>query len=66
MPKTRRKFWSAKLRKNVDRDLQVPIQLERAGWRSCIIWECETGNTPLVKERLLGAAKASIGNADTK
>jgi DNA mismatch endonuclease (patch repair protein) len=66
IPKTRRDFWSAKLRKNVDRDLQVPIALERAGWRSCIIWECETGNTQLVKERLLGATKATIGDADLK
>jgi DNA mismatch endonuclease (patch repair protein) len=64
IPKTRPEFWSAKLRKNAERDLQVPIELESLGWRSCIIWECETRDIHLVEKRLLAATRASTSNSN--
>lgn len=41
-PHTNRPFWDAKFRANVERDSRKTEQLERAGWRVFVIWECET------------------------
>jgi DNA mismatch endonuclease (patch repair protein) len=40
MPGTRQEFWSAKIGANRRRDGVVRHQLEEAGWRSMIVWEC--------------------------
>jgi DNA mismatch endonuclease, patch repair protein len=42
MPKTRPEFWQRKFRGNVERDLRVCEQLKRLGWRTLVVWECET------------------------
>jgi len=34
-------YWSAKLDRNVDRDLRVTAALEAAGWRVVRVWEHE-------------------------
>lgn len=49
-PRSRRRFWSAKLRENVERDRKQTLQLEASGWRVCRLWECD------VVERLNDAA----------
>lgn len=41
-PKTRPAFWEAKFLRNVQRDGQARQQLEEAGWRAIVVWECET------------------------
>ena len=41
-PKSRKDFWLAKFEQNVSRDKRVQEQLEAAGWRVIVIWECET------------------------
>ena len=40
MPSTRREFWEGKLGENRARDRRVRGQLDAAGWRSMVIWEC--------------------------
>ena len=40
-PKTRIEWWTAKLTRNRERDVEVRSFLEAAGWRVLIIWECE-------------------------
>lgn len=41
-PKSNVDFWSAKFRKNVERDIRVKEELECMGWGVLVIWECET------------------------
>lgn len=42
LPKTRTKWWAAKLARNRARDAEVRAALEAAGWRIIVMWECET------------------------
>lgn len=42
IPKSRVEWWTAKIRRNVARDLEVQEALEKEGWRVLLIWECET------------------------
>ena len=43
-PKTRVDFWTEKFAGNVARDQRQRAELEAAGWRVLVIWECETTN----------------------
>lgn len=40
-PKTNSDFWSAKFAANRRRDVQAKLNLEQAGWKVMIFWECE-------------------------
>ena len=40
-PKTNSAFWLDKFEKNVARDRRNIEQLEKAGWRVIVVWECE-------------------------
>jgi DNA mismatch endonuclease (patch repair protein) len=42
LPKSRRDFWEAKLRGNVERDRRKHAELAAAGWTVLVIWECQT------------------------
>lgn len=53
VPSTRPEFWSAKFRKNIERDRRVDQQLVELGWRVAIIWECETRDAELLRQKLL-------------
>lgn len=44
-PKTRTEFWTAKFARNVDRDEQAMTRLAELGWRTHVVWECETKRT---------------------
>lgn len=41
LPKTRREWWEAKLRRNVVRDRQNLADLSALGWTALVLWECE-------------------------
>lgn len=41
MPKTRTEFWSAKIARNRERDLESINMLESEEWKVITIWECE-------------------------
>lgn len=43
-PKSNRAFWTAKLRRNVERDRETISRLRNMGWRVNVIWECEVAN----------------------
>lgn len=51
-PKTRRSFWIKKFHANVKRDTIVVRLLRAAGWRSVVIWECETRDESRLLRRL--------------
>ncbi|MGC2659766.1 MAG: DNA mismatch endonuclease Vsr [Bryobacteraceae bacterium] len=52
VPKTRAEFWSVKRRGNVGRDQRQRAELESAGWKVMIVWECEARNTEALKAAL--------------
>lgn len=40
-PKTHTEYWSVKFERNVERDKRTRRQLEEAGWRVHVVWECQ-------------------------
>lgn len=61
-PRTRQKFWDAKLDRNVERDRSAIVLLRREGWRSLIVWECELKNSAAVARRL----RRFLGNLSSR
>ena len=47
MPKTNRKFWAAKLQRNVERDRGTNRALEMMGWTLFRVWEHEDAHEAL-------------------
>jgi len=43
-PKTRKAFWKAKFKRNVERDKRVIGELTDDGWSVVVVWECETND----------------------
>lgn len=57
IPKTRRAYWAAKLKRNTSRDRATIRKLRRLGWRVLLIWECDTRKPDKVERRLSGFLK---------
>lgn len=51
-PKSRTDFWQAKLDRNKQRDSYVIERLEQMGWKSCVVWQCETKDPTFLLSRL--------------
>ena len=51
-PKTRARYWRPKLSANVQRDRKYSSRLKRLGWKSVVIWECQTQKTDRLLHRL--------------
>src|SRR4051794_2371812 len=41
-PKTNRGYWGPKLLRTQLRDIRTYAALKKMGWRSFVVWECET------------------------
>jgi len=57
MPAANRAFWQAKLEGNAARDQRHRAALRKLGWRTAVVWECETRKPERLArrlERLLG------------
>lgn len=55
-PEAKRDHWTAKLRRNVERDREVTRALESDGWTVIRVWESEVRANPLaVAERVAAA-----------
>jgi len=52
MPATRTEFWQTKLRRNVERDRRAIEALSALGWKTAVIWECETRSKEAICGRL--------------
>lgn len=52
-PKSRQEYWIPKLEKNKNRDKVALELLTALGWRTAIIWECETSDRQSLSARLL-------------
>jgi DNA mismatch endonuclease (patch repair protein) len=53
MPKSNEAFWQAKFDANLARDLRNQRDLSELGWSSHVIWECETRDSGLLRDRLI-------------
>lgn len=51
-PKTKRRFWKKKFNTNVKRDQRVHAELEKLGWRVCVVWQCELAAPTELAKRL--------------
>jgi DNA mismatch endonuclease (patch repair protein) len=51
-PKTNVAYWSAKIARNRARDAAALEALAARGWRSLVVWECETKNVAALRRRL--------------
>jgi DNA mismatch endonuclease, patch repair protein len=45
-------FWAAKFASNVERDIRVRAELKALGWRSIVIWECQTKDSLRLRKLL--------------
>jgi DNA mismatch endonuclease (patch repair protein) len=54
-PSHRADFWQAKFDANVKRDEIQRRKLEDLGWRVLTVWECETRQPSVLRERLAKA-----------
>ena len=53
LPATRVEYWSAKIANNRARDARNIRDLEAAGWRVHVVWECETADLQPLACRLV-------------
>ena len=51
-PKSNQDYWIPKLDRNQRRDRQVRSQLRRLGWKSLVVWECQTKNPKKLANRI--------------
>jgi DNA mismatch endonuclease (patch repair protein) len=59
-PRTRDRYWAAKLRMNVERDLRQTTAFEAQGWRVCRFWEHEVIEH---LEDVVSAVRAALSDA---
>jgi DNA mismatch endonuclease, patch repair protein len=52
IPKSNKSYWRPKLLRNAERDAEHLKTLRAAGWRTLVIWDCETKNFERLKARL--------------
>ena len=51
IPRRNRAFWTQKFAGNRARDARVRRSLERLGYRTVVVWECELGQGALLVRR---------------
>jgi DNA mismatch endonuclease (patch repair protein) len=52
VPSSNASYWQPKLARNAKRDAENLANLEASGWRTLVIWECETKDTAALQRRL--------------
>ena len=52
-PKSNAGYWGPKLERNVIRDSLNLTSLRSAGWRSFVVWECETDDEDRIRKRIV-------------
>jgi DNA mismatch endonuclease (patch repair protein) len=51
-PKSNVVFWNRKFSQNQARDEQLVKELRSLGWRTIVVWECQTHRPAALKDRL--------------
>lgn len=52
LPSTNADFWSSKIARNKERDAEAMRMLSALGWRTLVIWQCETRDRQKLLETL--------------
>ena len=52
IPATRREYWLPKLARNKERDKRSAAALEKLGWQSMAVWECELADVGQLAARM--------------
>jgi DNA mismatch endonuclease (patch repair protein) len=52
LPRSRTSYWIPKLLRNKQRDKSCRTKLARLGWRSLVIWDCQTNDCEELRKRL--------------
>ena len=63
-PKTRVEYWTKKFEGNVQRDRRNERALTDLGWRTMVIWECETKDTKAVAARIESFLREKDSDSD--
>ena len=53
IPKTRVEYWEPKLARNKQRDAANLVKLRALGWRVLVLWECQLGDEPKLRKRIV-------------
>ena len=53
IPKSNRVYWKPKLSRNIKRDIQHKTDLKKLGWKTIVIWECETKPIEKLRKKLI-------------
>ena len=61
LPKTNVEFWSQKITRNKQRDVEVQHLLARMGWHVMTVWECQL-DTKEKRERTLKAIEYTLNH----
>jgi DNA mismatch endonuclease (patch repair protein) len=59
VPVQNREYWTRKVARNVERDRNAQAALQRLGWQSLVVWECEIKD----QNRLRRALRRFLGRA---
>ncbi len=51
-PKSRKKFWQDKFQENVERDKRNRKKLSSLGWRTLVLWECQTAGPIRLQQKI--------------
>lgn len=52
-PKSRQDYWLPKFARTIERDRHALRELKKAGWQTCVVWECEVNDIATLQRRLL-------------
>ena len=63
-PTRNRSFWLDKFAANVARDAARSAELEQAGFRTFVVWECETADPSALDEKLGSLLGSTIGRTE--
>jgi DNA mismatch endonuclease, patch repair protein len=54
LPTSNRPFWEQKIGRNRERDHRTQEQLSCEGWKVLTIWQCDTKDEAVLRDRLVG------------
>lgn len=52
VPVQNRDYWTRKVARNVERDRNAQSELQRLGWKSLVVWECEIKDQECLRRTL--------------
>jgi DNA mismatch endonuclease (patch repair protein) len=52
LPKSNTDYWHEKLRRNVERDKAHQSSLQKLGWKSLVVWDCEIKEEDKLQKRI--------------